>query len=408
MKMLDTLARYLMKRPRSTTHVLVKGPNPLGNADLKRPDGLGAAKIAVLKLDQIGDFVTAINALERLRRGLPEAQVTLICTSIVSELAELTNLFDRVVAIDHAAFHKRRKPWKFRAPVKLAAFPAAHAILAEQFDLAIDLRHDDNTRHMLFELRAGKRAGFSGRRKSRHLDIALPEMEKWARRLHLTAPSNSLRLVLLVESVLDSIRLTPATTAQAWGKPRPFSPQRGPFAVVAAGAKNPVKRWSTANWRILSDSVIKAGYELHFIGSSEEAELIDEIVGGLPQDKIVNHSGMLSLLQSIALIEQADFYIGLDTGLSHIASALGKSSFVLFSGHADPDVWSPRGERTVVIRTEVSCSPCGVKKLRQCSFGLACMNAIEPQSVWETIASTLARDKQFASGSQELRNPRIG
>jgi ADP-heptose:LPS heptosyltransferase len=51
----------------------------------------------------------------------------------------------------------------------------------------------------------------------------------------------------------------------------------------------------------------------------------------------------------MALIGQAAVFIGHDSGLTHLAAALGRPTLALF-GPSDPEIWGPRGEHVAVVR----------------------------------------------------------
>ncbi len=56
-------------------------------------------------------------------------------------------------------------------------------------------------------------------------------------------------------------------------------------------------------------------------------------------------------------LKGAKLFIGLDSGISHLASYLGVKSF-LFYGPTDPVVWRPIGKNFRIIRLNLNCSPC--------------------------------------------------
>jgi ADP-heptose:LPS heptosyltransferase len=83
----------------------------------------------------------------------------------------------------------------------------------------------------------------------------------------------------------------------------------------------------------------------------------------------------LSLLQLASVMEGCGFFIGNDSGISHIAAALGIPTLVIF-GPTDPKVWSPRGKKVFVVRKEIPCSPCPQERFFQCQH-LDCLKEIE-------------------------------
>jgi ADP-heptose:LPS heptosyltransferase len=91
----------------------------------------------------------------------------------------------------------------------------------------------------------------------------------------------------------------------------------------------------------------------------------------------------LTLLQLASVMEGCRFFVGNDSGISHMAAALGLPTVVLF-GPTDQKVWSPRGEKTFVVRRGVHCSPCPQERFFQCKE-FECLKAIEVREVLEGL-----------------------
>jgi ADP-heptose:LPS heptosyltransferase len=87
----------------------------------------------------------------------------------------------------------------------------------------------------------------------------------------------------------------------------------------------------------------------------------------------------LSLVRLASVMEGCRFFIGNDSGISHMAAALGLPTVAIF-GPTDPRVWSPRGERVVVVRKEIPCSPCPQERFFQCR-DFECLKEIEISEV---------------------------
>ena len=76
-----------------------------------------------------------------------------------------------------------------------------------------------------------------------------------------------------------------------------------------------------------------------------------------PHPGVISVSG-LSLPQVAALLQWSDVYLGNDSGISHLAAAVGARGAVLF-GPSDPAVWAPRGARLRVLDAPTPCPRCG-------------------------------------------------
>lgn len=74
-------------------------------------------------------------------------------------------------------------------------------------------------------------------------------------------------------------------------------------------------------------------------------------------------------------LETGRYFIGNDSGVSHMAAFLGLKTFIIF-GPTDPKIWAPRTNNVRIIKTNVDCSPCEEKRNR-CSENI-CLQKIEP------------------------------
>ena len=126
-------------------------------------------RILVLKLDHLGDFIIGLPSLGRLREAFPTAFIRLVVGSWNRVTAEAAGLADEVMTYDY--FPQNSAGWDGRPVEPREKFQAA---TSGRFDLAIDLRVDDDTRMLLAGVNAGMRAGVGARVRFPFLDIALP------------------------------------------------------------------------------------------------------------------------------------------------------------------------------------------------------------------------------------------
>ena len=102
----------------------------------------------------------------------------------------------------------------------------------------------------------------------------------------------------------------------------------------------------------------------------------------------------LSLSQVAAILGRSDIYLGNDSGISHLAAALGTRTVVIF-GPSDARQWAPRGKKVTVVSRRIDCSPCSVSTMKSCPHR-ACLTELFPETIVQTIAalpelSTLTR-----------------
>jgi ADP-heptose:LPS heptosyltransferase len=99
------------------------------------------------------------------------------------------------------------------------------------------------------------------------------------------------------------------------------------------------------------------------------------ITGEMVKDRSVSY--IASLLKSSA------FYVGNDSGITHLASALGVPTIALF-GPTDHRLWRPTGKDTRVVNSGSPCSPCDEQRYRRCCER-KCLETVGVSSVMETI-----------------------
>jgi len=87
----------------------------------------------------------------------------------------------------------------------------------------------------------------------------------------------------------------------------------------------------------------------------------------------------LTLSQVAALLVRADLYLGNDSGITHLAAAVGTQTIALF-GPSDPGQWAPRGKWVTVLRHPVECSPCDVALMKECTHR-RCLTAFLPDEI---------------------------
>lgn len=336
----------------------------------------GRFSVLIIKIDHLGDFVTAIPALRRLRSEWNNADVTLLCTDVLVEFVQSLQVVDRVVGVSPAPDGSNT----------LGDEPDVVALRQVLYDVAIDLRHDSDTRHLLAAFRARFLVGYASRSHGPQLDVELPELEKSARSRSSPRISNRARLSLLVEAAIQSIQVPAASPERPdWMDQRR---EDGRTITIAPSARSPIKMWRTDRWIELCNRLIAQDFDIVLVGDEQDVETCNAIADGLPAVSFVNRTGDMTLVEVTEAIASSALFIGLDTGLSHIASSTGSSALVLFSGHADHEVWAPDGTGVSILRNEVPCAPCHATRMTQCLFDHRCMD-LPLEFVWQATSAKL-------------------
>lgn len=129
-----------------------------------------------------------------------------------------------------------------------------------------------------------------------------------------------------------------------------------PLLVAPGAAFGSAKRWPAENFAQAAAQILKSRPSLTVIvGGQGEKEAADALAGLLP-GRVLNLAGRTSLMLAMAVIEKGALMLTNDSGLMHIAGALGVPLVAAF-GPTNPKTTAPLG-RSRLIRSRAACAPC--------------------------------------------------
>ncbi len=281
-------------------------------------------KILVIRGGAIGDFILTLPVLAALRRQFPQTHLEVLGYPRIAQLALAGGLVKRVQSIESRA---------------LAGFFARDGELAEdlidyfsEFDLIISYLYDPD---QIFQNNVGRctQAQF----------ITGPHRPDDRLNLHATEvflkPLEGLA-IFDADSVprLDIVKAFDTTLAT------------GRWLAVHPGSGSETKNWPEEKWRELLRHLTQST-TLHFllVGGEAERGRLERLASAMPATRI-------KLMQSVALPELAQWlasciaFIGHDSGISHLAAAVGLRSLFLWGDTAEA-VWRPRGHELTILRS---------------------------------------------------------
>ena len=358
------------------------------HADIKR--------ILVVKVDHIGDFVTAIPAMRRLKQIFPAAAIHVLASRAARAFADLEDCIDEFIEFEffHAVSGLGPKE------ISREEYQALRDRLAPyRFDIAVDLRKHLDTRDVLRYTAARFLAGYDYMGQFPFLDISLEwegDRHLQRKRSHVTDDLINLVEAIGTAGVTDRTRLE--LVAPEAELPE-FLPDEAralfdkPVVAVHPGVGNVMRQWPAEHFASLIDLLVeKNAVNAVLIGGAEEAALAEEVLGRIAnRNAVVSVVGETPLRQLPDLLRACALYVGNNSGPKHIAAALGVPTIGIHSGVVDAIEWGPIGKRAVAVRRNMTCSPCYLARLEDCPRGFACMRGLEPTSVQEVSEILLAR-----------------
>ncbi len=123
-----------------------------------------------------------------------------------------------------------------------------------------------------------------------------------------------------------------------------------PTIALHPGSGSPRKNWPADRWRQLAAQLLAADPALHLavIGGEADAAPLEALREFAESPRVIFWEN-LPLIELAARLAGAAFYVGHDTGISHLAATAGTPCLLLF-GPTDPGVWSPPHDHVRVLR----------------------------------------------------------
>ncbi len=145
----------------------------------------------------------------------------------------------------------------------------------------------------------------------------------------------------------------------------------------------PAKRWPY--YAELVAQLVRVGFRVWIFGSEKERVDAESLAGV----GAVNLCGRTSLVEAVDLIAACDTVVSNDSGLMHVAAAVGKPLLAIY-GSSTPDYTPPLSEQAQVLYQRLDCSPCFK---RDCPLGHTdCLKGIGVDEVFSTLMPMLEKE----------------
>jgi heptosyltransferase-2 len=147
----------------------------------------------------------------------------------------------------------------------------------------------------------------------------------------------------------------PLAEVAAWRKRRGLADERRPVVVLAPGAVGPSKRWPSPAYATLAHRLLGDGFAVWVLGGPDEKSLAAEVIGDSAARDLTGHD----LRDAILGLAAATAVVSNDSGLLHVAAALGRPTIGIF-GPTSPWHWAPLNPlaATLVTASKLDCQPC--------------------------------------------------
>jgi heptosyltransferase-2 len=347
----------------------------------------GIGRLLIRGTNWIGDVVMTLPALAAIRKTWPGARISVLAKPWVAEVYRLCPAVDEVIVFQEPGRHAG-----IAGRLRLA-----RELRGRGFDGAILLQNAIEAAIIAVLARIPLRAGYNSDGRGVLLT-------------HSVRRTAAIRRVHQIDYYVEMVRALGCTPA---GREAVLSPGpddgdlvralAGPFGIdlarpligIAPGAAyGPAKMWFPDRFAAVADRLIAAtsGQALLF-GSGSDRESTARVQSHSGHS-LVDLAGQTDLKEAMALISRCRLFISNDSGLMHVAGALGVPTVAIF-GSTNPEATSPPGKRSVVVHHAVPCGPC-LKPV--CPTDFRCMESIGVEEVTRAALDLLEGGQRGAPG----------
>ena len=323
--------------------------------------------IMILESHLIGDLVMALPAYRAIRKKFPDVELIFWGNQWGKDLLEDQRLFDR--------FYITRTPWArydYSFGNIRQLFSQIRQLRKLKIDMALDFRGDIRNIFLLHLIKAKRVVGYDFTGGKYWLTDVVPPPENW----HLIERNLNVAKYIDAESK-DGVPRLEVPQAKLQIAKEYFEKQGlNNIVFIHPGASQPKRLWSSKRFAIITEYLQKKGYSAVLLAGPNDESIVESIVDECNKRPEVLEVPLKEISGYLAC---GEFFIGLDSGIAHIAAALGKNIIVLF-GPQPPSIACPRGYGRIIqiSKGDFDCRPCN---RRTCNCDCACMKAIQVEDV---------------------------
>lgn len=351
------------------------------------PERLQPFRILVRSSNWLGDAVMTTPAVQAIRRGRPDARVSVLARGKLAEYWERVAGVDEVIRIE-----PRDSVWRVAAKIR------------GRFDVAVVLPNSIRTGLEVWlagiPRRVGRVAGGRGWLLNQPAPVPRKKGKANAKGKPRPASHQVYHYLEIARSIGALVEEEPQAGPESFFRTPALAPLPPQPSLEAAGGTpwriglcpgaeyGSAKRWFPERFAEVVREVSRQRPDCQWLlfGAAGDTAVGAEIAAKLKGSGacVTNLIGQTTLGELIERLATCRLLLSNDTGTMHLAAALGVPTVALF-GSTEPRLTGPLGPGHRVVRHQVECSPCF---LRECPLDFRCMKAIE---VGEVVAAILER-----------------
>lgn len=370
-KTLDHLISIFIKKPKEKDEIKLD----------KEPQ-----KILICEYFLLGDLIMAMTSIKAIREKYKDRKIDLLGSEYARDLLSQEAIFNEVATF--------KCPWAYN-DYSLTNIISLIKILIRMrkanYDLAIDCRGDIRNNALLYLIGAKRRVSY---------DISgggsfLTDIVAYDNKLdHQTEDNEHLvkSMGIVINDNIEIIKLTKQEECNAKNVIAGLGINANKMLIgIHPGAGKEKRLWPTYRYKKLIDLILKENdADIIILSGKTDEKVAKEIKNNFAQK--VHYVSNMKIRALAAIMACCNIFIGLDSGPTHLALAMGIPTIALY-GPNPPDFvgpYKPRAKCRSIFKDGLDCRPClrneCINKINGIS---ACMEAIYPEEIITNIKNII-------------------
>ncbi|MBR0572997.1 MULTISPECIES: lipopolysaccharide heptosyltransferase II [Pasteurellaceae] len=304
--------------------------------------------ILIIGPSWVGDMMMSHSLYQQLKKNYPNCQIDVMapdwCRPLLSRMPEIRKAI--TMPLGHGAFELRKRYDLGKN-------------LQNQYDMAIVLPNSLKSAFVPFFAKIPVRRGWKGEIRYgllndlRNNKNDYPMMvQRYVALAYENGKIPNAEQIKIDYPYLIVEKQQVEKTITQFEKQFAYAENRETIGFCPGAEFGPAKRWPHYHYAKLAQLLIEKGYSISIFGSAKDNAVGEEIRTTLTEEQqryCINLAGQTNLNQAVDLISTCRAVVSNDSGLMHIAAALGKPLVALY-GPTSPQYTPPLSEKVKIIR----------------------------------------------------------
>ncbi len=317
-------------------------------------------RILIRSSNWLGDAVMSVPAIRAIKDGRPDMHVTILSPEKIAPMWKLISEVDEILSLPNKSL-----------------FSAAR-LIARQAKFEVAILFPNSLRVALEAWRIPRKVGYRGHARGWLLNQIVREPRRPGPPEH-----HATRFLRIADDCGADVDLSQPAHALL---PPTFNIKDRKFLGLCPGAEyGPAKRWLPERFAEAAAAISAQSKANWILFGTEKDRAVGDTISAALGEKCVNRIGQTTLDELIEEVRGCRALLTNDTGTMHLAALLGVPVVAIF-GSTEPVLTGPLGNRHIILRHHVECSPCF---LRECPIDFRCMKEVTTQEVVNAVMSIL-------------------